>query len=194
MENSDIKKISVFRHTQNEELKYVAKNYTNNSTYILNIGSVSSREYDKEGCRYKRYFKTTNYYTLDVYGKKHEKHHIIQDIEKECQSKIKYDLILIMSFFEHIKNPILALENIEQQFIHKDTLLYVTLPFIYEYHGEKGCKDYWRFTKDCILEMFRHYNIIKYREMESVELNGEDKKNTYSGSCILLKRKYLSID
>lgn len=69
------------------------------------------------------------------------------------------DLIISQEVLEHVQNPSLAVQEMFRV-LKKDGLIYCQLPFVIGYHP--GPTDFWRFTKEGIVEIFqRHGFFIK---------------------------------
>lgn len=68
------------------------------------------------------------------------------------------DAIFCLSVLEHVENPLKAAEEM-YRVLKPGGYCFVYVPFLYYYHAEKGYyKDFWRFTEDSIVYMFRSFS------------------------------------
>jgi SAM-dependent methyltransferase len=63
-----------------------------------------------------------------------------------------FDLVLSQEVLEHVRDPFQALREMKRV-LKKDGLIYCQVPFIIGYHP--GPTDFWRFTKEGIVEMIK---------------------------------------
>lgn len=72
------------------------------------------------------------------------------DLRKPIKGK-KFDLGICMDLLEHVSNPWVVAQNIQNS-LKSGSLLFVTAPFVWEMHGYPN--DYWRFTPAGLIELF----------------------------------------
>ncbi len=76
------------------------------------------------------------------------------------------DAILCLAVLEHVKNPILAMQEL-YRVLRPEGKLLIYVPFLYYYHADKGYYgDYWRFTSDTLklfAEPFSSYELMPVR-------------------------------
>jgi SAM-dependent methyltransferase len=63
------------------------------------------------------------------------------------------DLVVTQETLEHVRNPFKAMDEI-QRVLKPGGTLYCQLPFVIGYHP--GPTDFWRFTREGIVELVRH--------------------------------------
>lgn len=127
---------------------------------IINLGDFSG-DPDKEGSIYETYFNTNNFYTFDLEESKRgdNSKHIVYDLLYLSGIKMKFDLALIMSVLEHVKDPFKVVDEIKS--IPKlNGYVYVTVLFFYPEHPGGNQLDYWRFTLSGLKMLFRDFNLV----------------------------------
>lgn len=80
--------------------------------------------------------------------------------------KKKFDHGFCMDLLEHVDNPFLVAENVSKS-IKKNGLLFVTVPFSWEYH--EAPIDYWRFTHTGVAKLFE-----KFMKVEGIRVVRDD--------------------
>jgi SAM-dependent methyltransferase len=183
--------ISLFRKYQNDSLKSIISNLPLNAA-ILNIGAVQE-DPDKEGSHYNEYFKEHRYYTLDK-NRTGCINHFCKDLHDLTDINDKFDLILLMSVLEHVKNPFIAIKEIKK-ILNFGGYVFVSVPFFYPIHKsvEKGYSDYWRFSDDALRVLFADFDEVWIKEVPSVIRKIEDRslywinQNTVSGYTAFFK-------
>ncbi len=118
---------------------------------VLDVGSKKSP--------YKKYLKFKKYQTLDISNK--FKPDIVADI-LDFKSLKKYeddfDLILMTEVLEHIKEPQLAVNNLNK-LLKKGGTCVITTPFFYPIHGDPD--DYYRYTGSALKYLFKDYSKVR---------------------------------
>ena len=76
-----------------------------------------------------------------------------EDIPCENES---FDIIITQETLEHVRDPFKAMNEINR-LLKKDGKVYIQLPFIIGYHP--GPTDFWRFTREGILELAVRNNL-----------------------------------
>lgn len=185
-------KTSILRHEQNKTLKEFANTYKNIKS-ILNIGARQLDD-DKEGEKYKDYFKGCEYYTLDKNKNEMNEYHFNLDLHNLSNLTKKFDLIICMNTLEHVRNPFGVAKEISN-LIKPGGYLFVSIPFFYPIHkdilGRYG--DYWRLTDDGLKILFSNLDEIWIKKTSSVIKKVKDrpmywtKKETPSGFIALFK-------
>ena len=69
----------------------------------------------------------------------------------------KYPTGICMDLLEHTNNPFIVAKNIKDS-LKKGALLFVTVPWIWEFHYEP--RDLWRFTPDGLYELFSDMEVV----------------------------------
>lgn len=86
---------------------------------------------------------------------------IVGDIQSLPLPDSSEESIICLSILEHVANPFLAAKEM-YRVLAPGGLCLVYVPFLFYYHAEKGYyKDYWRFTEDSILEIFKQFPTIE---------------------------------
>jgi hypothetical protein len=184
---------SVFRKQQNYFLREAKKSFSDIQT-VLNVGALPD-DNDKEGSKYKEYFKEAEFYTLDKNRNIPDPRHFNMDLHNLSTLDKKFDLILLMSTLEHVKNPFIVADEIQGS-MKKDSYLFVSVPFLYPMHKDEDGRysDYWRFTDDSLRILFNNLQEMWIKPMhssiESVRDRGLywEKSKTPSGYCALFKK------
>ena len=101
--------------------------------------------------------------TLDV-NKFESYPDIIFDICSKLDTSLveKYDKIICLAVLEHVYNPFLAVNNLKSM-LKKNGILFGYVPYLYHYHAPSDLKfqDYFRFSKDALIYLFRDYSDLK---------------------------------
>jgi SAM-dependent methyltransferase len=167
-------KTSIFRQNQNSLLRQIARDLVDVRS-VINIGSVQHEE-DKEGQLYKSYFPDAQYFTLDKNRLDSHPLHFALDLHDLAAMNQTFDLILVMSVLEHVKNPFEVMQEIKS-ISHPGTFLYICTPFFYPIHKDIHARysDYWRFTDDSLRELCKDWQEIWIREFPSVITEVQDR-------------------
>jgi len=147
MFNQLFKKIGLTRKINREEFKKFLANYQSDGL-TLDIGAGFS-PYDEY---YKHNFP--NRTVLDI--AQGHKVDVVGDVHKMEFEDNKFDTILCLEVFEHLKNPFLAAQEIERV-LKPGGQLILTTRFIAPIHDAPG--DYFRFTKYGLQELFKNFDI-----------------------------------
>ena len=122
---------------------------------ILDIGRGMREKYKNLVCENKE--------TLDV-NKFEGYPDIIFDICSKLDTSLveKYDKIICLAVLEHVYNPFLAVNNLKSM-LKKNGILFGYVPYLYHYHAPSDLKfqDYFRFSKDALIYLFRDYSDLK---------------------------------
>jgi SAM-dependent methyltransferase len=90
---------------------------------------------------------------------------IVGDIHNLPFRDNSQEAFFCLAVLEHIENPIRAAKELYRT-LEPGGYCLVYVPFLYYYHADEGYYgDYWRFTKDAILTMFKDFSSL---EVESV--------------------------
>src|SRR4030043_437121 len=106
------KLVSTLRKTQNYYLKNHVATLPDITT-VLNLGALPNDK-DKQGSLYKDYFKGKEYYTLDKNRNSESVNHFNIDLMQVDELGYKFDLIIAMSILEHVKNPFIVCNKIQE--------------------------------------------------------------------------------
>jgi len=124
---------------------------------ILDAGS--STPWKKEMEPYKKWFKNTQYETLDLDPESDVTYKA--DIQNMPLPDKSYDAVICKAVLHIIPNPAKAVEEIHRV-LKPGGLLLAYVPYIYPYHGQKGvCLDYWRFSQDGVKELFKNFHSLE---------------------------------
>lgn len=124
---------------------------------ILDVGGGGGfQKYLKE---YKKYFKDSNYKTLD--SAKEYKPDVLGDICNIPVADESIDAVICWSVLEHVQDPAKAVKEIYRILKNEGKVL-VSVPFLYPYHAQKDIyKDYYRFTEDGVRHLFKNFSKIE---------------------------------
>ena len=70
------------------------------------------------------------------------------------------DFVLCRAVLEHLAQPFMAVDEI-YRVLKPGGSCYVTVPFIYRYHGTKESNDYFRFTDEGVKLLFKDFRLKK---------------------------------
>ena len=101
---------SVCRTAQNAALREFCTPLS--ARRVLNIGARPNGP-DKEGSKYEDYFPNAEFFTLDQRALDHP-NHITADLLSLPTPEEKFDLIVMMSVLEHVRNPFLAAQELKK--------------------------------------------------------------------------------
>ncbi len=108
----------------------------------------------------KDFFLHNNYQTIDI--NENGKPDIIGDVHHLPLPDNSADAILASSLLEHCHSPHIVVEEMKRV-LRPRGRIFITVPFIHPYHGglNRGtyCPDYYRFTKDGVMYLFRDFEI-----------------------------------
>lgn len=162
------KKYRLPRIWSNKELKKFSNIFKG---HIINVSGW--KDEDKEGNKYKDYFKNASKYTITNYKKEArgfqgKAGEIFLNLEKELPKRLinKFDVVFNHTTLEHIYNVKKAFKNLCK--MSKDIVILV-VPFLQEFHGNYG--DYWRFSHQAVERMF------KENEMNIIYMNYNNRKS-----------------
>jgi SAM-dependent methyltransferase len=78
-----------------------------------------------------------------------------------CKPDVKqptFNTVISICVLEHVKNPFVAVNSL-YDLLYPDGIIYITVPFIYPFHGAPN--DYWRFTAEGLKELCKQFNILE---------------------------------
>jgi hypothetical protein len=143
---------SVPRAWSNRELARVAPRFGGD---IVNVSAW--RDEDKSGRRYRDYFPKASSYSLtnfkaEARGLQGVDNEIFLDLAATLPDDLqrKFDVVFNHTTLEHIFDVHRAFANLCA--MSRDAVILV-VPFLQEQHGAYG--DFWRFTPDCVAQLFR---------------------------------------
>ena len=140
-----------------EKIKLIAK-----GNMILDAGG--GKPFQKHMAKYKGLFKDAEYVVLDKNGEA-KNGIVVGDIHALPFKEERFDGIVCKSVLEHIESPGKAVSEIHRV-LKKGGMALVYVPFIFPYHAEKGLyKDYWRFTEDGVIYLFRNFSKIEIEKV-----------------------------
>jgi SAM-dependent methyltransferase len=92
----------------------------------------------------------------------------------------EYDGVICCSILEHVYNPFDAAKEL-YRILSKGGYLFVYVPFIFPYHApsDGAFKDYWRFSKDGIKELFENHANLKIVEYAPLRYSYQTKMNLF---------------
>ena len=89
---------------------------------------------------------------------------ILFDICDEIEDSLinKYDKIICLAILEHVYNPFKAVENLKKM-LKPNGVIYGYVPYLFYYHAPNNLKfqDYFRFSKDALIYLFKDFNEIE---------------------------------
>ena len=89
---------------------------------------------------------------------------ILFDICDEIEDSLinKYDKIICLAILEHVYNPFKAVENLKKM-LKPNGIIYGYVPYLFYYHAPNNLKfqDYFRFSKDALIYLFKDFNEIE---------------------------------
>lgn len=146
------KKFRKPRMWSNRELKKFAHLFQGR---IINVSAWQDQ--DKEGNRYKDYFKSCFDYWISNYKNEARgfqgniSNEIFLNLEEEIHKELigKFDVVFSHTVLEHIFNIFIAFENLCKM---SNDIVIIIVPFLQEQHAAYG--DYWRFTPLTINKLF----------------------------------------
>lgn len=136
-----------------EKLKLIAENCKN----ILDVGG--GRPFQKLVGRYKNLLEGKKYITLDIDPA--TKPDVVGDAHQMPFEDASFDAVLHVYVFEHLRDPHKAASEIHRVLKPGGYMLGV-IPFVHPYHARKGgYRDYWRFSKDGIKDLFKNFEDVE---------------------------------
>lgn len=146
------RKFQIPRKWSNRELRKFSYLFSGD---IINVSGW--KDQDKEGKRYKDYFKNCSKYFVSNYESDARgfqgnlENEFFLDLEKNLPKKYQkfFDVVFNHTVLEHIYDYRTAFANICK--MSKDIVI-IVVPFLQEMHAKYG--DYWRFTPVTIKKMF----------------------------------------
>lgn len=139
---------------------------------IINVSGW--KDIDKNGRRYKDYFRNASNYFVSNYKSEASgfqgnlENEFFLDLTKKLPKKYnhKYDVVYNNTVLEHIFEVDIAFKNLCD--MSKDIVI-IVVPFLQEQHADYG--DYWRFTPLAVEKLFKKNN------MDLIYLNFNDNSN-----------------
>jgi hypothetical protein len=139
------------RFWSNQELRRIAPHFTGD---VVNVSAWQDQ--DKEGGRYRDYFRSAKSYALTNYeaearGLQGVPGEIFLDLEKPLPEELKarFDVVFNHTVLEHVFEVRTAFRNL--CLMTRDVVVLV-VPFLQPMHGHYG--DYWRFTPLTLKRLF----------------------------------------
>lgn len=143
---------NVPRAWSNRELARVSHRFGGD---IVNVSAW--RDEDKGGGHYRDYFPRASSYSLtnfkaEARGLQGVDNEIFLDLSAPLPAELerKFDVVFNHTTLEHVFDVHKAFSSICA--MSRDVVILV-VPFLQEQHGEYG--DFWRFTPDCVAQLFR---------------------------------------
>ena len=127
----------------------------NSEDIVLDIGKGMREKYEK--------IQSKNKETLDVNEFENYPDIIFDLCDKLDPSlKEKYDKIICLAILEHVYNPFLAVENLKSM-LKKNGIIFGYVPYLFYYHAPNDLKfqDYFRFSKDALIYLFKDFSEFK---------------------------------
>ena len=163
--NPEILNNQIIKKIQNTKIDlFYIKNRSDFRDKILEDINLNESILDIGKCMREKFvqIKSNNVQTLDV--NEYENYpDIIFDLCDNLDSSLinKYDKIICLAILEHVYNPFRAVENLKQM-LTDNGKIFGYVPFLYHYHAPKNLKfqDYFRFSKDALIYMFKDFSEI----------------------------------
>jgi ubiquinone/menaquinone biosynthesis C-methylase UbiE len=130
---------------------------------VLDLGGANSP--------YKNKIPSTKYLCVDLNPK--HKPDIVGDVHNLKIKGARFDTIIATELLEHCHSPKIVVKEI-YRLLKKNGAVVASVPFMYPYHGDNFSKDYWRFSKDGINELFKDFkkvNIYPHGSLTTTVLN-----------------------
>jgi len=144
MGEEDIK--NVIQHT-----RAWVKRVTEKEIFPLVYDFGSGRGDYKKIVLHERYIRIDRKY----YGK----NTTIKNLEENFNLKDKSNLIICNNVLEHTWNLETVVKNIYNN-LRVGGKCIATVPYMYEYHGGKKAPDYYRFTPELLLRLFKQFEVL----------------------------------
>lgn len=132
---------------------------------IIDIGGglralkTAGNRYDPENEYLRPFIEKKSYKILDPVPDYNPD--IVGDIQNLPFDNNSVEAIICIAVLEHVENPILAFSEM-YRVLKPGGKLFVSVPFLYYYHAEKGYYgDYWRFTEDSLKMMTKHFSKVQ---------------------------------
>ena len=147
-------KINNFYLKNSKDFRDQILNDINIEDEVLDIGKAMRDKFNKIVCK--------NVETLDVndFGSYPD---IVCDICSDVtQLENKYDKIICIAILEHVYDPFKAIFNLKKM-LKTDGKIYGYVPYLFYYHAPTDLKfqDYFRFSKDALVYLFKDFSSIK---------------------------------
>ena len=127
----------------------------NSEDIVLDIGKGMREKYEKIQSKSKE--------TLDV-NEFENYPDIMFDLCDELDPVLKerYDKIICLAILEHVYNPFLAVDNLKSMLKENGTI-FGYVPYLFYYHAPNDLKfqDYFRFSKDALIYLFKDFSEFK---------------------------------
>lgn len=123
---------------------------------VVDLGSGTRFHKDLSG--YKSLFKDIRYFALDI--RFHPALDIVADAENLPLKDNCANAVICSGVIHLAQEPQKAAWEI-YRILDKEGVAFISLPFLYPYHGSKVQKDFYRFTKDGLEYIFRDFSEMK---------------------------------
>ena len=148
-------KIDLFYIKNNVDFRNEIIKNINSEDIVLDIGKGMREKYEKIQSKSKE--------TLDV-NEFENYPDIMFDLCDELDPVLKerYDKIICLAILEHVYNPFLAVENLKSM-LKKNGIIFGYVPYLFYYHAPNDLKfqDYFRFSKDALIYLFKDFSEFK---------------------------------
>lgn len=139
----------------------INKEHVVNKNNVLYVGIAG----DPPGGEYSNLFINADVITFDIDVKWKPK--IVGDITNTQFKKDSWDTIICVQVIEHVKD-LFNLPIELHRIIKPNGYLIIDCPWNYPYHAEPpSFKDYWRISKDGMIELFNNFRLINIVSTES---------------------------
>lgn len=139
----------------------INKEHVVNKNNVLYVGIAG----DPPGGEYSNLFVNADIKTFDIDSK--WKPEIIGDITNTQFKENSWDTVICVQVIEHVKN-LFNLPIELHRIIKPNGYLIIDCPWNYPYHAEPpSFKDYWRISKDGMVELFNNFRLINIVSTES---------------------------
>lgn len=160
----------------NKELKKISTIFTGT---VLNVSAW--KDQDKEGMFYSSYFLNSSSYTISNWRESErgsskilKDNEIVIDLEGQVEDKFleKFETVLNHTTLEHTFDVFNSFKNLCR--LSSDTVI-IIVPFLQEVHFDCDFGDYWRFTPQSILKLFKKNNF----ELTYINFNDNKVSSIY---------------
>lgn len=109
---------------------------------------------------------TGKYFTMDLScsfdDEQHQRPNVLGDLHRLPFRSSSVSGIICKEVLEHVESPALAVQEMHRTLV-PGGVLFCSIPFLHPYHGGPSLADYWRFTHEGTLQLFREFSQVDVR-------------------------------
>jgi len=122
----------------------------------LRVSGERSNTVDKRRMYLLEWLKHCDYKVIDPVDTYHPD--MVGDIHALPFEDESVDSFVCLAVLEHVERPLKGVREM-YRCLKKGGYVFVYMPFLFSYHAEQGYyKDFWRFTRDCMDELFGDFS------------------------------------